>query len=154
MALGPDRYEDFVHVEFSMNEVAEAGSLVVFDTSTEGVGAMMDDANAVVKLPDVVNGSGETPAGVLMGDVVNKDLSQTHLNHQDPRETQVGGKVGILRQGQVTTSMISGDPGVGDDAYFTVGGLFTTVSTNSTKVGTWLGAKDADGKAKLQVNIV
>lgn len=153
MALKPDRFEEFVDTNFFMNEVAEQGVLVVYDTSSTGVGAMLDDVNAAVKLPDVENGSGEYPAGILVGDVVNKDLTQTHLN-QHKRESQIGGKVGLLREMEVTTNMISGTPGPGLPAYFTVGGLLTTVATNSTRVGTWKGGKDADGYAKLLVNIV
>lgn len=154
MALKPDRFEDFVITDYFMNEVAEAGVVVVFDLTTSGVGASLDDANAKVKLPDVANGSGERPAGVLVGDVVNKDLTQTHLN-QYKREQQVGGKVGVAREATILTNMITSGqtPSPGLPAYFTTDGLFNTTSTNSTRIGTFLSAKDTDGYAKVRVNL-
>ncbi len=155
MALKPDRYEDFVHTEYFMNETGEAGSVVIFDVSgTTGVGAALDDSNSKVILPNVANGSGESPAGVLMGDVVNKDLTQTHLN-QHKRESQVGGKVGILRQGTITTNRLASGlvPVPGEAAYFTQEGVLTVTSTNSTRIGTFLSGKDSDGYAKVQVNL-
>ena len=154
MALTPDRFEDLSLIEYFMNEVAEAGTVVVFDTTTTGLGAALDDVNSKVKVSAVVNGSGEAPAGLLLGDVVNKDLTTTHLN-QHKRETQVGGKVGILRRGVVTTNMItvSQTPKAGDGAYFTSGGRINTSGTNSTRLGTFLSAKDANGNAKVYVNL-
>lgn len=156
MALHVDRLENFVVTDFFMNEVAEAGSVVVFDTTTTGVGSSLDDSNAVVKLPDNANGSGELPAGILVGDVVNKDLTQTHLN-QHKRESQVGGKVGLVRGGSdyITTNMIhtGATPSQGATAYFDANGLLHTTSTNSTKIGTFLSGKDSDGYAKVHVQL-
>ena len=67
MALRPDRNEHLTDLSFFMNETAERGIVVIHDTG--GSGAAMDDSTALVKI-----GSG-TPAGLLLNDVVNFDLT-------------------------------------------------------------------------------
>lgn len=156
MALKGDRnYNDGVDISFFMNETAERGIVVVHDDSVgSGSGAAMDQATAAVKKPDVANGSGERPFGVLLCDVVNYDLTRQHINwHKD--EVQVGGKVPVVRHGVVVTNMIESGvtPQPGAAAYFTTDGELNSTSTNSTRIGTWLSTKDADGYAKLEVNM-
>jgi hypothetical protein len=112
----------------------------------------MDDGNAVVAYAAVA--SGAKPVGVLLNDVVNLDLTRQHINwYRD--EVQVGGKVTLLRQGQVVTNMLATGqtPAAGTDAYYDAAGKLTTVSTNSTKVGRFLGSKDSDGYVKVDINI-
>jgi hypothetical protein len=112
----------------------------------------MDDSNAVVTY--AATASGRLPAGLLLNDVVSLDLTRQHINwHRD--EVQTGSKVTLLRQGQVTTNLIVGGvtPGPGVSAYVGASGYLTTVSTNSVKVGTFLSAKDADGYAKVDINL-
>ena len=150
MALKPDRIEAYTDISFFMNDVAERGGIVVHKDS--GLGVSMDDASAVVEYKS--SPSGTTPAGLLLNDVVNLDLTRQHINwHRD--EVQVESKVTLLRQGQVTTNMVvSGvEPAAGSDAYYGANGLLTTASTNSTKVGRFLSAKDADGYVKVDINI-
>lgn len=150
MALKPDRIEAYTDVSFFMNETGERGGIVVH--STAGSGSAMDDSNAVVEY--ATNQSGTNPAGLLLCDVVDLDLTRQHINwHKD--EVQKGSKVTILRQGFVVTDMIvSGvSPSAGDPAYYGANGLLTTVSTNSTQVGRWLSEKDSDGYAKVDINI-
>jgi len=156
MALKGDRnYGQGVDLNFYMNETAERGIVVVHDASVgSGSGAAMDTADAAVKKPDVANGSGELPVGVLLNDVVNYDLTRQHINwHKD--EVQLGGKVLILRHGWVVTDMIESGVVVGPGlpAYFTTNGELNITSTNSTRVGTWMSAKDSDGFARLEVNM-
>lgn len=154
MALKPDRIESHTDISFFMNEVAERGVIVVHDRTTSGLGASMDDADNVVKLPDVANGSGEYPAGLLLNDVVNIDQTRQHINwHKD--EMQVGGKVTLLRQGQVVTNKVASGvtPAPGDKAYFTTAGELETTATNSTQVGRFLSSLDADGYVKVEINI-
>lgn len=151
MALKPDRIESHTDISFFMNTVGERGGVVVHGTS--GAGVSMDDAGALVAYPTGVV-SGTKPAGVLLNDVVNLDLTRQHLNwHKD--EMQVGGKVTLLRQGQVSTNMVATGqtPSAGVDAYYDGNGLFTTVSTDSTKVGRFLSSKDSDGYVKVDINI-
>jgi hypothetical protein len=148
MALKPDRIEAYTDISFFMNEVAERGGIVVHDTS--GSGVSMDDANALVVYPTGTSGE---PAGLLLNDVVNLDLTRQHINwHRD--EVQIGSKVTLLRQGQVTTDVIATGVSVtaGDNAYFGANGELTN-ATSSVKVGRFLSSKDADGYAKVDINI-
>ena len=85
---------------------------------------------------------------------MNLDLTRQHINwHRD--EVQVGGKIVVLRHGEVVTNMlVSGiTPNAGDDAYVGVSGLIGTSSTNAVKVGQFLSKKDADSYARVSVNI-
>jgi hypothetical protein len=152
MALKPGRkYAMGTDIHYFMNVVAERGIIVVHDTSTTGVGEAMDDADAIVRIP---TGSGDgDPAGLLLNDVVNLDLTRQHINwHKD--EVQIGGKVTVLTHGWVVTNMIaSGDsPKAGDKAYFDADGELTT-SAGSDQVGKFLSGKDSDGYAKVDINI-
>lgn len=152
MALKPDRIELLTDVSFFMTSTAERGGVASVVTSTSGVGISMDDGNAVVSYAAVA--SGAKPVGVLLNDVVNLDLTRQHINwHKD--ETQVGGKVTLLRQGQVTTNMLVAGttPAPGADAYVGVSGLIGTSSTNAVKIGQFLSAKDTDGYVKVSVNL-
>lgn len=152
MALKPDRIELLTDVSFFMNTTSERGGVASVVTATSGVGVSMDDGNAVVAYAAVA--SGAKPVGVLLNDVVNLDLTRQHINwHRD--ETQVGGKVTLLRVGQVTTNqLVAGTtPSAGADAYVGVSGLIGTSSTNAVKIGQFLSAKDTDGYAKVSVNL-
>jgi hypothetical protein len=151
MALKPDRVESYTDISFFMNTVGERGGVVVH-TST-GSGVSMDDGSAVVSYPTGVV-SGTKPAGLLLNDVVNIDLTRQHINwYRD--EVQVGGKVTLLRQGQVTTNVVANgvSPAAGTDAYYDSLGKLTTVSTDSTKVGRFLSSVDSDGYVKVDINI-
>jgi hypothetical protein len=152
MALKPDRIELLTDISFFMTTTAERGGVVSAVTSTTGVGVSMDDANAVVAYAAVA--SGAKPVGVLLNDVVNLDLTRQHINwHKD--EVQVGGKVTLLRNGQVTTNMLVAGitPSAGTDAYVGASGLIGTSSSNAVKVGQFLSGKDTDGYAKVSVNL-
>ena len=151
MALKSDRIELLTDVSFFMTTTAQRGG-VVSATETSGVGVSMDDANAVVAYAEDVEGA--MPVGVLLNDVVNYDLTRQHINwHRD--EVQVGGKVTVLRVGQVTTNMLVDGitPAVGDAAYVGANGRIGTSSTNAVRIGSFLSGKDADGYAKVSVNI-
>ena len=152
MALRPDRNEHLTDLSFFMNETAERGIIVVH--STGGSGAAMDDSNAKVIAP-ATTVSGKNPAGLLLNDVVNLDLTRQHINfHKD--EVQQGNKVLLLRRGTVVTDQISGAITMGDAAHFMSDGTLAsaTASSASAVVGRWLSKKDADGFAKVAINIV
>lgn len=150
MALKPDRFEDAVDISYYMNQTGERGLIVVHNGT--GSGAAMDQAEATVAVP-TGGVSGTKPAGLLLNDVVNLDLTRQHLNaHQD--EVQLGGKVAILRRGYVNTNKVSGTPAPGNTAYYNSNGEVTpTAVANSSIVGQFLSAKDADGYAKVEINI-
>jgi len=163
MALKPDRHEVVTDISFFMNETAERGIVVVH--STAGSGAAMDDGNALVVAPTTA--SGTDPAGMLLNDVVNIDLTRQHLNqHQD--EVQKGGKVTLLKQGWVVSNKleVNSKPTVGAPAFYASSGLLSTpnpVSAGSQPavgtdqrpqlVGRFLSTEDADGYAKVYIDI-
>jgi len=104
MALKPDRVESFTDVSFFMNTTGDRGGVVVY-SGNGGTGSSMDDADAVVIYP-TGSPSGTAPAGVLLNDVVDLDLTRQHINyHKD--EVQKGGKVALLRRGSVVTNSIA-----------------------------------------------
>ena len=149
MALKPDRIEFLSDISFFATSAAERGG--VASVVTGGSGVSMDDANAVVSY--ATNPSGAKPIGVLLNDVVSLDLTRQHVNwHRD--EVQVGGKVALLRNGQVTTNLVAGTPAAGSDAYVAASGYISTVqAAGAVKIGQFLSAKDSDGYAKVSVNL-
>jgi hypothetical protein len=151
MALKPDRIELLSDVSFFMNSTATRGGVASVVVSSSGVGVSMDDANAVVAY--AANASGAKPVGILLNDVVDLDLTRQHINwHKD--EVQVGGKVTLLRQGQVTTNLVGGTPSAGADAYVANSGyISTTQATGAVKIGQFLSAVDSNGYAKVSVNL-
>ena len=148
MALRPDRNEVVTDVSFFMNEAAERGVLVT--ASSQGSGAAMDDSSAAVQ---VANNTSELPVGILLNDVVNLDLTRQHINYAKD-EVQQGGKVAVLRVGTVVTDQISGTITLGDPAHFGEDGKLVGSVTTSAQVGRFLSKKDADGFAKVAINIV
>ena len=155
MALKSDRYELQTDISFFYNaSTATRGGVVVHDT-TAGSGAAMDQGVNLVRYSQVTATS--RPVGVLLNDVVNKDLTRTHLN-QHKNEIQKGGKVTVLRKGYVVTNNITGDPAAGDPAYachVTAGNLRkdSPGSSGVLEVGRFLSSKDEDGYAKVEVNL-
>ena len=154
MALKADRVilDDDISY-FSDDTSAERGVVMVHDTG--GSGAAMDQAVANVVVPTGVSGSGLVAAGVLLNDIVNKDLTQTHLN-QHKLEEQTGGKVWLLKKGTIVTDQVkSGDtPTVGLKAYFTQNGQFTVTDQGDANfIGRFKGSMDADGFVKIDINI-
>jgi hypothetical protein len=150
MALKPDRVEAYTDISFFMNETGERGGVVVH--STAGSGAAMDDANAVVEYAS--DPSGTNPAGLLLCDVVDLDLTRQHINFYKD-EVQKGSKVTLLRQGTVVTDVVATGLNIsaGDVAYYGADGALTTSSTNSVQVGRFLSDYDADGYVKVDINI-
>lgn len=149
MALKSDRYELQTDISFFYNAgIATRGGVVCHDVSA-GTGAAMDQGVNLVKYS-----TSGVPVGVLLNDVVNKDLTRTHLNqHKD--EVQKGGKVTVLRKGYVVTNNVDGTPVAGSGAYAstTVAGNFTMETDEGPKVGAFLTGPDADGYCKVEVNL-
>ena len=86
MALKPDRVEHLTDLSFFMDEIGTRGQIVTH--SSDGSGASMDDANAkVIK----ATATGQNPAGLLLNDVVDIDLTRQHINFAKD-EVQKGGK--------------------------------------------------------------
>ena len=164
MALRPDRNEHLTDLSYFMNETAERGVVVIHDTG--GSGAAMDDSSAKVKKPTSASISGTNPAGLLLNDVVSLDLTRQHLNYAK-EEVQQGSKVLLLRRGTVVTDQVSGTPTIGADAYVTRLGTISATAEEgimtvfdggvprpiTPKVGKFLSTLDADGFAKVDINI-
>jgi hypothetical protein len=154
MALKADRvYNEGVDISFFMNTTGERGGIVVVQTG--GSGIAMDDAGAVVAYPTGQAPSGTKPAGLLLNDMVNVDLTRMHVNqHKD--EMQVGSKCTLLRRGWVVTNVIdTGDtPAILDDAYYNSAGELTSTDPGTGPVvGKFLSTKDADGYAKVEISL-
>jgi hypothetical protein len=148
MALKPDRVEHLTDLSFFLDEVAERGKFLI--VSTAGSGAAMDDSAAMAA---VATGSG-SPLGLLLNDVVNLDLTRQHINFAKD-EVQKGSKVLILRRGTVVTDQIETgkSPTAGSVAYYKSSGELTT-DVDSQPVGLFLSSKDADGYAKVEINVI
>lgn len=150
MGLKPLRHEVYDDISMFLNATGDRGLIVTYDTTTTGLGGM-DDANAMCQIPTTTGG---VPVGMLMNDVDDIDQSRFVLNwHQDT--VQKNSKVNIMRRGfAVTNSLVAGlTPTPGNPAYYTTGGLLTT-TVGSNRVGTFTSGKDADGYAKVEINIL
>ena len=157
MSLKADTYEESTDISFFYNEgTATRGGVVVLD-AVNASGAAMDQGANKVKYAQAV--SADVPVGILLNDVVNKDLTRTHLN-QYKDEVQKGGKVTVLTRGWVVTSNVEGTPGPGDVAYASnsSAGAISNYASDATgsgnlAIGRWASSKDADGYAKVYVNL-
>ena len=160
MALKPDRVEHLTDLSFFMNETGNRGGIVTFRVSAAASGAAMDDANAKVGYPTGTSAAefgtqNQKPAGLLLNDVVNLDLTRQHINyHKD--EVQKGSKVLLLQRGTVVTDQLSGTPtaaNIGATLYFDQDGKLGVGANASAPVGRLLSIKDADGYAKVSIDI-
>jgi len=149
MALKGDRHELDTEISYFMNETASQG--VVVSISTQGSGAAMDSASAVATV--AAEASGATALGILLNNVVDIDQTRQHINgHKD--EVQSGGKVTILTKGFVVTDQISGTPTAGQTAYLADSGKIAgTQDGTAPAIGRFLSTKDADGYAKVSINL-
>ncbi len=161
MALKADRRHVDSDIAHFMNEVATRGGIVSI-TATVSSGAAMDQSEATVAY--VAEPSGVEPLGVLMSDVVNLDLTRQHPNwHKE--EVQVGGKVTVWTKGTVVTDYIypGQTPTPGQVAYVADSGFFSNSDLSidsgqentslTRKVGRFVSGKNADGFAKIDVNL-
>jgi hypothetical protein len=157
MALKADRYEESTDISFFYNvDVATRGGVVVLDAALAS-GAAMDQGGSKVKYKQAT--ATDVPVGILLNDVVDKDLTRTHLN-QYKDEVQKGGKVTVMTRGWVVTSNITGSPAPGQVAYAdsaTAGNISVLASTGPASgnlaIGRFMSQKDADGYAKVYVNL-
>jgi len=152
MALKADRYEESTDISFFYNAgTATRGGVVVLDAANASGAAMDQGANLVAYAAAT---TGTVPVGILLNDVVNKDLTRTHLN-QYKDEVQKGGKVTVMTRGYVVTNNIDAVtivPGEAAYASATPGNL-TNVVTAGQAVGRFMSQQDADGYAKVSINL-
>lgn len=159
MALKADRSVEATDISFFYDAgTATRGGVACLTTNNEASGAAMDQgANTVTY---VTAAATDVPVGILLNDVVNKDLTRTHLNHHKD-EVQQGGKVTIMTRGWVVTNNITGNPVAGDLAFVddatTAGNLMPgpvdPANSGNLMVGRFMTNQDADGYAKVFVNL-
>ena len=111
MALKADRHEESTDISYFYNAgTATRGGVVCLADLGLASGAALDQGENLVAYTTAAATS--VPVGILLNDVVNKDLTRTHINqHKD--EVQQGGKVTVLTRGWVVTSNITGTPTAG-----------------------------------------
>jgi hypothetical protein len=165
MALKPDRRYLDTDIAHFMDVAAERGGIVSV-TATEASGAAMDQSEATVAY--VAEPSGAYPLGLLLSEVVNLDLTRQHMNwHKE--EVQIGGKVTVMTKGTVVTDWIYPDhtPIPGEIAYVCDSGYIGNVDisldagqsldgvgvSSTRKVGRFVTIKNADGFAKVDINL-
>lgn len=155
MALKPDRYIMRDLIDFMCDTVSERGGVVT--EIGAGSGAALDSASAEVKYS--TNPSGFCPLGVLLQDVVNKDLTQTHLNFYKD-EVQKGTKVALMTEGWVVTNMFyTRNHTKGEKLYCGLSGLFDNVAPtdqsgiSTSVIGRLLSTLDEDGYGKVYVKL-
>tara|TARA_R110000751_G_scaffold78241_3_gene157799 strand:- start:6794 stop:7282 length:489 start_codon:yes stop_codon:yes gene_type:complete len=157
MALKADRYEESTDISFFYNAgTATRGGVACYE-QVGASGAAMDQGANLVSYQTAT--TSDVPVGILLNDVVNKDLTRTHLN-QYKDEVQKGGKVTVLTRGWVVTSNIDGTPSAGNVAYASnlVAGNLSTTADNATgsgnlAIGRFMSKQDADGYCKVYVNL-
>ena len=157
MALKADRHEESTDISYFYNAgTATRGGVVCLDAAAlaGASGAALDQGENLVSYQTPT--ATDVPIGILLNDVVNKDLTRTHLN-QFKDEVQKGGKVTLMTRGWVVTSKITGTPKAGDMAYAsTTGTIAPTVlaaGSGQLAIGRFMSRKDADGYAKVHVNL-
>ena len=152
MALRPDRniVQGDTEVSYFMNETGERG-IVVVHSSPSVSGAGMDSSGNVVAIP--TGSDNGRPAGVLLNDQVNDNLTKTHRNwHKDTM--QVYGKCTVATRGWVVTDQIASTASlvIGQAVYYGADGKID--SSGGHVVGVCRSTKDADGFAKIEINMV
>ena len=147
MALKGDRNVLETDISFFINVTAEKGQLLC--VSTQGSGAAMDHSEQLATTSSGTN----IPLGIVLNDVVDIDQTRQHINwHKD--EVQKGGKCTILTKGTVVTDQITGTPTAGMVAYLNTAGTVGAQAHGETvAVGRFLSTKDADGYAKVSINL-
>jgi len=162
MALKADRHEESTDISFFYNEgTATRGGVVILDAAAiaGASGAAMDQGESLVKYAAAA--VTDIPVGILLNDVVNKDLTRTHVNfHKD--EVQKGGKVTLLTKGWVVTNSLYGTPAAGNLAYLgqsgniataTYGADFDGMTEASNVVGRFTSSVDQNGYAKVFIDL-
>ncbi len=159
MALKGGRNELYTDIYAFGNSVMERGGIASY--TTFGSGNAADQSAQLVAY--AANSSGSIPAGMLLGDMVNYDLTKQHIN-QHREEVQQGGKVTLGLRGWWVSNFIIGTPAVGDRALLSNSGFMQNVTqakflaaqydpTNNPPVGRFGSVKDEDGYAMIRVEL-
>ena len=160
MALKPDRdyFEDTdianYWSELEAQETAEKGGVAAVESAGSGTALGTDTTSGGNVVQYAVDPSGAIAKGVLL-QPVNPALSATRdFKNFSNLEARPGEKVTLLRKGWVVTDMITGTPSAGDAAYLAASGnVSPSQATGAPQVGRFETSKDADGFARVYIDI-
>ena len=149
MALSPSRQIFQTNVDFSLNEVAERGKICSIVAGTT--------PNGEVTAAAVATGVGVMPIGILLGDVESLNYDR-HPQYLQRDVVDVGSVVCLSQECEVKTDQITGAPVAGNPAYLGANGnvsptQLTDGVTPAPRVGTFLSAPDANGFAKVRIDL-
>lgn len=159
MALKHSRVVDKEDNSYYFNSIASRGGVGCVQTG--GSGTALDNQGSPSSPKPLASypatSSGAKPVGILTDDTVDIDTTKFHVNFHK-REVDIPGKVNHIVKGTVSTNMIHAGvtPADGDLAFLHSSGLLGTTqngAANNPRIGTWRSSKDADGYAKLEVNL-
>jgi hypothetical protein len=154
MALKGDRVILETDIHLAGMSVTNRGVVLVISLS--GSGAALGDTAGQASL--ATSASGNTPAGLLLNDIVQIDETRFHRNYFKLQQL-VGERCTLLTKGRVTTDQVSGSPTAGQTAYLTSNGQLTpTLSATgglvaTPKVGKFASAPDESGFVTVDINL-
>ena len=104
------------------------------------------------QLATTSSGTTQLVLGVILNDGVDIDQTRQHINwHKD--EVQKGGKCTIMTKGTVVTDQCTDTVTAGMVAYLNDDGTGGPQVGASPAVGRFLSTRDADGYAKVAINL-
>lgn len=159
MGLKPHRNVIEDDISYFMNATGERGVMVFAVTGTYGTGAGVDSANRVAEI--VTNPSGRLSVGMLLNDMVNRDISR-EIPEVYKFEQQVGTKCHLAVQGVLVTNMIGAGQASGALQYpiaayaGTRGFLYSSAGYAASGwpvVGKFLTGVDTQGYAQVRIDV-
>jgi hypothetical protein len=119
-------------------------------------GSLWDDPNAEVGPPQGTLAD-TIPAGLIMQEVIEYDNTRMSMDMSDFEVVMVGSKVAVYKDGYCNTRCLASDAAsavsiAGKPAYYDENGYFT-LANDSPCVGTFQSEKDANGYARVYIDI-
>lgn len=138
-------------IRYYFNMVGDAGGMATVATGITGSGGMPGDPHYVATYAP--NPSGQTPAGILMQEVINIDQTRFHINFQR-EQVPVNYKVCLNIGGEYSTNMVLVAPTGRQPAYLAASGNFSaTQASGAPLVGEFLGAPDGDNYCVVRIKL-
>lgn len=158
--LKPDRVANIESNDYFITTTGDAGRVAFQGTGTQAVGNGLDSTNNKIEYVNSIAISGRKAVGIVMNPVVNIDLSRQQLNPYN-EEKQVNSKVLVYAVGEVMTNcwgsgQLATSVQVPATVYAGPSGLLYTDNFSGSgwpTVGKALTGKDADGYAKVRVDV-
>ena len=151
MALRGTSHRHETTMDYILNRAAEPGTMVV----ASGTAGLVDVVGTVQ-----LSGSGIWPVGLLLNTREDfnyaKELERVQYDTDD-----IGTVVTLLRRGEVVTNLVVANGGVaiapGQPAYLAgngfIGNANSAPSGGNQKVGQFMSAVDADGYARVRIEL-